>query len=280
MKHARLLGAAAAVFGFSIAAAQAADLSLIPPPAAAPVYGGGWYLRGSVGMTNEQVKSLALEPLPASYAGETITTPFLGFDSSPLFNVGIGYQFNPWLRFDGTAEYRGAAHFHGQQVESQGGATLPDDYNADKTELLFLANAFIDLGNWWGVTPFIGGGIGVSDNKISNFMDFGASQSGITGPPCACILSTTYFDNASKTNFAWALYAGLSYRVTPAVSLELMYRYTNLGDATTGAPHAFDGSQLPGNSPFVFHDITSNDLMLGVRWMLDVPYAAPLRSRG
>jgi opacity protein-like surface antigen len=271
---ARMLGAAGAALGFSIAAAQAADLSVIQPPIAPVVQEyAGWYLRGSVGMTNQQVGSLALQPLPASFAGETITTPFLGFASSPLFGAGVGYQLNNWLRFDGTAEYRGAASFHGQQVESQNGITLPDDYTALKSEWLFLANAFVDFGTWWGFTPFAGAGIGASVNTISNFMDQGATQSGAT------ILSTTYFDNYTKTNFAWAVYAGLSYHVTPAVSLELMYRYVSLGDAQTGAPRAFDGSALPGTSPFVFHDLTSNDLMLGVRWMLGQP-VLPLTSKG
>jgi opacity protein-like surface antigen len=219
---------------------------------------------------------LELSPLPAAFAGETITTPFLGFNSSPLFGGGVGYQLNNWLRFDGTAEYRATANFHGQQVESQGGVTLPDDYTAGKSELLFLANAYVDLGTWYRVTPFVGAGIGASRNTISNFMDTGATQSGAT------ILSTTYFDTHSTWNLAWALYAGLSYQVTPNFSVDLTYRYVNLGDAQTGVPHAFDGTPLPGNSPFVFKNITSNDLMLGMKWMLGEPPApvAPLIRKG
>ena len=38
-------------------------------------------------------------------------------------------------------------------------------------------------------------------------------------------------DNASKWNLAWAAYAGLAYKVTPGLSLELTYRYVNLGKA-------------------------------------------------
>ena len=36
-----------------------------------------------------------------------------------------------------------------------------------------------------------------------------------------------------------------------------------------------DGTVLPGNSPFVFHDLTSNDFMLGLRWKLGEPVAPP-----
>jgi opacity protein-like surface antigen len=266
MRGFTMLAAAGAV-AFNVAAAQAADLGVPFVPAPVQEFS-GWYLRGNLGMTNQQVKSLSLVPLPAAFAGDTITTPFLSFDSSPLFGFGVGYQLDKWLRFDGTAEYRSSAHFHGQQVDQFVGGILPDDYTASKKEWLFLANAYVDLGTWWYVTPFVGAGIGASRNTISNFMDFGASGDG------GIRLSTTYFDDYSKWNFAWALYAGLSYQVTPAFNVELTYRYVNLGSAQTGTPHAFDGTVIP-TSPFVFHDITSNDLMFGMRWMLGEPVALP-----
>jgi opacity protein-like surface antigen len=266
MRGFTMLAAAGAVT-FTVAAAQAADLGVPFVPAPVQEFS-GWYLRGNLGMTNQQVKSLSLVPLPAAFAGDTITTPFLSFDSSPLFGFGVGYQLDKWLRFDGTAEYRSSAHFHGQQVDQFVGGILPDDYTASKKEWLFLANVYVDLGTWWYVTPFVGAGIGASRNTISNFMDFGASGDG------GIRLSTTYFDDYSKWNFAWALYAGLSYQVTPAFNVELTYRYVNLGSAQTGTPHAFDGTVIP-TSPFVFHDITSNDLMFGMRWMLGEPVALP-----
>jgi opacity protein-like surface antigen len=183
-----------------------------------------------------------------------------------LFGLGVGYQVSNWLRLDGTAEYRSSAHFHGQQVDQFVGGILPDDYTASKSEWLFLANAYVDLGTWWSITPFVGAGIGTSRNTISNFMDFGASGDG------GIRLSTTYFDSHSQWNFAWALYAGLSYQVTPTFNVELAYRYVDLGSASTGTPHAFDGTVIP-TSPFVFHDLTSNDLMLGMRWTLGEPVA-------
>jgi opacity protein-like surface antigen len=276
MRGFRMLAAAGAVT-FTVAAAQAADLGVPFVPAPPMLEFSGWYLRGNLGMTNQQVKSLSLVPLPAAFANDKITTPFLSFDSSPLFGFGVGYQLNKWLRFDGTAEYRSSAHFHGQQVDQFVGGILPDDYTASKKEWLFLANAYVDLGTWWYITPFVGAGVGASRNTISNFMDFGASGNG------GIRLSTTYFDDQTKWNFAWALYAGLSYQVTPAFNVELTYRYVNLGSAQTGTPHAFDGTVIP-TSPFVFHDLTSNDLMFGMRWMLGDPVASlpppPLVRKG
>lgn len=258
MSSTRLLAAATTAVLLGIPAARAADLFLPPPPP--PTEFSGWYLRGYVGMTNQHVDSAAFTPNP--FPGQNITTAFMTFDSSPLFGIGVGYQFNNWLRFDGTAEYRSSAHFHGQQVNnSVTPVPFADDYNASKSELLFLANAYVDLGTWWCITPFVGAGIGASNNTITSFTDIGNSVAdGIS--------STTYFDDHSKWSFAWALYAGLSYQVTPNFTVDLTYRYVNLGSAQTGAPHPFDGSSLPPSqqSPFVFNNITSNDLMLGVRW--------------
>src|ERR1700722_15370723 len=259
--------ASAAAAGLAVTAANAADLlpPPPPPPPVAVVAFSGWYLRGDIGMTNQQTTSLTNVVAP----GTSVGTKFLTFDSAPLFSMGAGYQFTNWLRFDVTGEYRGNVHFHGQQIATFGGVILPDDYSASKSEWLFLANAYVDLGTWWCITPFIGAGVGTSQVSINNFMDFGATQSGLGG---GSILSTTYFDNHSQWNFAWALYAGLSYQVTPAFNVELTYRYVDLGPGQTGTPHAFDGTVIP-TSPFVFKDITSSDIMFGMRWKLGEPVA-------
>jgi opacity protein-like surface antigen len=46
----------------------------------------------------------------------------------------------------------------------------------------------------------------------------------------------------------------------------LSYRYLDLGDAKTGRTFAYDNSTIAGS--FAIEDITSHDLMLGVRWKL------------
>src|ERR687896_285880 len=76
-------------------AAFAADMAIAPPPyAPAPVVEdfGGWYLRGDIGMTNQSAKtidSLTAQTFPTTTVG-------LGFDSSMLFDLGVGYRFNNW----------------------------------------------------------------------------------------------------------------------------------------------------------------------------------------
>ena len=278
----RLLAAVATAVILATPAAHAADLAPLPPPCsssatwspscAAPVAEfSGWYLRGDIGMSNQSVGSLTNVVSP----GTSVSTPFLTFDSAPIVDFGIGYQLNNWLRFDATAEYRANAHFHGQQVARFGAIILPDDYHASKSEWLFMANAYVDLGTWWNVTPFVGVGVGMSRNTISSFTDIGATQVGAT------ILSTTYGADASKWNFAWAAYAGLSYQVTPTFAVEMSYRYLSLGDATTGPTNSFDGVTVVNGTPFQFKDLTSQDVRLGFRWMFaPPPPPPPLMRRG
>jgi opacity protein-like surface antigen len=256
--------------------AQAADLLPPPPPMEpAPMMSAdfsGWYLRGDVGMAIQSGNlSPSISPNPLIGAPADAFNSFYNpsLSASALFDVGVGYQINNWLRFDVTGEYRAKAHFHGQQVATFGGIILPDDYHASKSEWLFLANAYVDLGTWWCVTPFIGAGVGGSYNKISSFTDIGATQVGAT------ILSTTYGNDASKFNFAWAVYAGLAYQVTPSFTVELAYRYLNLGSATTGPTNSFDGVTVVNGTPFQFNNLTSQDIKLGVRWMFGEPPPPP-----
>jgi opacity protein-like surface antigen len=272
--------------------ASAADMAIAPPPMgyAPPVADfGGWYLRGDIGFSNQRVDNIR-NTNAALYAGNSSFQETTNFDTGGIYDVGVGYRFNSWLRADITAQYRGSANFKGTDTFSGplNGQTFSgqDNYSASKSELLFLANAYADLGTWWCVTPYIGAGIGTARVSISGFTDTGVSNiqtpgggapQFVGGPPVASFVSAA---NGSKWNFAWALHAGLAYQVSPNMAIELGYSYVNLGDGTTGVDSTFDHSA--GGHVFQFHNITSQDVKLGVRWNLWSPpaYAPPLVTKG
>jgi opacity protein-like surface antigen len=229
--------------------ARAADMPMLAPPPL-PDYG-GWYLRGDIGMSNQKTKGLE-----SAQFGPVQWLDKGGFDSAPIFGIGLGYRHNNWFRWDITGEYRGASTFHALDRFSVGaGAFETNDYRAKKSEWLFLWNAYLDLGTWHGITPFIGAGVGTSRNTISQFRDINI-YTPIGG----------YAHEASTWEFAWALHAGIAYDVTPNFTIELAYRYVDLGDATTGR-FPDDQGACPC-SPVKFKDITSHDLRFGVRWAL------------
>jgi opacity protein-like surface antigen len=264
----------AAVLALASTATYAADLSV--PIMPQPVEVSGWYLRGDIGFSNQQLRDLT----NIQDVNNSVQNIGLGFDGAPLFGLGVGYYFNDWLRFDATGEYRSRANFHGTQVITSGFGTITDEYTASKSEWLFLLNGYVDLGTWSGFTPFIGAGVGTARNTISSFQDI------CTVCPAGGV---AFGDTFSKWNFAWALHAGLAYKVTRNFTLDLAYRYVDLGDAASGDLYNYLGGNAVVN-PMEFHHLTSSDVKLGLRFNfggddLDRPRPVyvpppPLNSRG
>jgi opacity protein-like surface antigen len=246
-------------------AAMAADLRMAPPPMPAPIQDfGGWYLRGDVGMSNQRVKSL--DNLLYHDPGVSVQNVGLGFSSGMTYGLGVGYQFNNWLRADITGEYRGGTEFHGLDIVSINGVIdSTNDYRAVKSEWLFMANAYADLGTWWCFTPFIGAGIGVTRTTFSDFVDTGTMTPSVAFAP-----------DASKYSFAWALHAGVGYQINRNVTVELAYRYLDLGNGRSGDIQTFDGTNARYN-PMDFKGLTSHDIKIGVRFQCcdDLPPPPP-----
>src|SRR5438132_7618526 len=257
-------------------AAFAADMAIAPPPAYAPAPVvedfGGWYLRGDIGFSNQRVDRLnnLLD------RNNTSSVQTLNFNTAGIFGVGVGYKVNNWFRADVTGEYRGNSQFFGTDRITYPGGVGTDTYHATKNEWVVLANAYVDLGTWWCITPFIGAGVGGARVGINGFTDQSIANNGAGALP-----GLAFGDNVSKWNLAWAVHAGLAYKVTPNFTVELAYRYLDMGDGLTGDLRTFDGINNV-NNPMTFKSITSHDLKLGVRWNLESPpvYQAPLVRKG
>jgi opacity protein-like surface antigen len=248
----------------SATTAQAADL-LPPPPMPAPVeFGGGWYLRGDVGVGSLDFKGTSAVDRtspPAAYVYDTIEN---SVSDQVFVGAGIGYQFNPWLRFDATGEYRTQAEWRFASRDMTFG---PGGYNVDSgkfSTIVGLANAYVDLGTWWGITPFVGAGVGVAHHMFGQVTDVGhgISYDGFGSGP-----------SHDKTNLAWALHAGLGYDVTPNLKLELAYRYLNMGDAETGVVSCLPSCGGDLRTAYKLKELESHDIKIGMRWMLGGPVA-------
>src|SRR6267378_751149 len=194
--------------------------------------------------------------------------------SSPMYAPAPVEDFGGWY-------LRGDIGFSNQRVNrlnnvldasTYPGGVGTDTYHATKSEWVVLANAYVDLGTWWYMTPFIGAGVGGARVSIANFTDQGIANNGAGALP-----GLAFGDNVAKWNFAWALHAGVAYRVTPSFTVELAYRYLDMGDGLTGDLRTFDGINTI-NNPTTFKSITSHDLKLGVRWNLETApaYEPPL----
>jgi len=245
--------------------AQAADpyeppvIEYDPPPKYVPP-SGGWYLRGHLGMTNQSVKSIYNILMDNPDRHEWLDRG--KFASAPLFGVGVGYQVNNYLRVDGIVEYRGKAAFNAldryDEIDTGNGVwDGTNEYSAKKSEWLVMANAYADLGEFHGIVPYVGAGIGASRNTIHNFRDVNVPTNGVA-----------YAGEAPTWQFAWALHAGVGIKATDRMTIDLGYSYVDLGSARTGDVIPFTGPNTV-NNPTHFRRLTSHDFKLGVRYALD-----------
>ncbi|MGL4634378.1 MAG: outer membrane protein [Beijerinckiaceae bacterium] len=282
------------------AVASAADLG--PPPVAMPhppmahpiAESGGWYLRGDIGIGALDAQKFEYSDRPAGLAFTS-----KDFQQQIFGGIGVGYQFNSWLRFDVTGEIRGKTGFSVHDKYSIGGQNCGNLYgqpaaavtctnfgeNANRGSVsssVFLANAYLDLGTWSGLTPFVGVGIGMTKNTVHGVQDTGYATNQVTASTIPLIApvgqsatTATYGTaaNASKTNVAWALMAGVAYDVTPNYKVELGYRYLNLGKISTGNYTCAGG--CAATYSLGAKTLDSHEFKIGMRWMLGGPsYAA------
>lgn len=184
MKKFALAIATAVTVSATSGIAAAADMSAPPPIMRAPQQpwvelGSNWYLRGDF--------SYRMFDVPGT----------VGPEDAAALGLGVGYQFSSWLRGDITLDYQFGTRFSAIDSPSVAGAELWS------TNL--LANGYVDLGTWYGVTPYVGAGVGTAFNDLNG---------------------------NSRWNFAWALMAGAAYHLSPNLSFDFGYRYADLGAAT------------------------------------------------
>lgn len=190
------------------APAGAADLfgSAPPPifPAAQPPtaieVGTNWYVRGDVGASFGQSPEtwLALPSLPVSWGAVTSSG---GTGAGFTGDLGFGYRFNNFLRFDATWDYwtgPGRTRSFGivcpyrLQGVTNPLTGAPAGYLYDPTNTCagttnlswhdnaFLANGYVDLGTYSGFTPYVGGGVGLNVSRLQGTASFLETANALT----------------------------------------------------------------------------------------------------
>lgn len=235
-----------------------------PEPMAIPSVG-GWYLRGDIGYKYYQAPKTELSnPL---YGGGQYTTG--GHDqlvneslgAAADFGIGVGYKFNEYFRTDLTLDYETPARFKGSlwcdynttSCNSSPNGGYYDTERAKIAAYTALLNGYADLGTYNGFTPYVGAGVGASYLQTSSIRssNYGSDGSSIEGD--------------GNWNFAWALMAGVSYAVNQNLSVDLGYRYLNLGDAKTkGVTDSF--GQTTG---LKYNNIQAHEVRLGLRYQFN-----------
>jgi opacity protein-like surface antigen len=221
-------------------AAQAADMPMGAPSLPLPdepvtvvseYNPSGWYLRGDIGGSWARTTGIAVGPAVIDGTGRTA-------DSS--VNAGIGFGIKSrWLRTDVTLDHTFAARFSGSVFAA-------DDLSAKVGVTSALINGYIDLGTWYGLTPYVGAGVGAAFARVSDFQR----------PLVPFAGASTH----TQTNFAYALMGGVAWAVSPNLQLDIGYRYLNIGDVKTASDALGD---------LTIRNVSAHQVRVGVRWGFD-----------
>ena len=210
---------AAALFAFAGAPAFAADyVEPAPLPEPLPAYG-GWYIRGDLDYHWSDFRGAEYTTYGVTCCGEPL--PGTGsFDSGELdgafsLGAGVGYQINDYLRTDLTVDYWFGDDFDGSTTGFCGAVLCTSTDSSSMSAWLLLANAYVDLGTYYGFTPYLGAGIG---GARVQWDDLTNTVAGVT----------TVHDGDENWRFAWAVMAGTSYCLTDALKLDVGYRFSHI----------------------------------------------------
>lgn len=155
--------------------------------------GSGWYLRGDISYNSGR-------PVYKSKQHSVSNRRFGG-------GAGIGYHFTDNFRGDVTINYLGSDY-------------IDYIYNNDSAKGSYkawsgLVSGYYDIATVVGITPYVGAGLGVVHSR------YDIEQNILKQFP---IPDRSY-------NFAYALMAGASYKVTDNVSVDLGYQFLHAPDA-------------------------------------------------
>lgn len=168
--------------------------------------------------------------------------------ASAIIGGGIGYRIHEVLRTDLTVSYRG-----GYEVDyATSILATPLTARGDVSSLSSFLNLYADLDRWGPLQPYIGVGVGLSQNKVGDVTGTAA------GTPFATI------EGASKTSLAWQAMAGVSLAFTYNAFLDIGYHYVDLGEAETADRGTAFGVPVTGVRST--GNLRAHEIQVGLRW--------------
>jgi opacity protein-like surface antigen len=244
------------------APAMAADLyepPVVEPPPVVYQAPSAWYIRGDIDYHWTDFRGATYTTYGAEICDDgcgPVAIPVPGsksFDSGDLkgamsLGAGVGYQINDYFRTDLTGDYWFDSDFEGSTSDDVFTSKDTSSYSA----FVLLANAYVDIGTWNRITPYVGAGIGGA------YVDWGDLKNTIDG------VTTTHSGN-SDWRFAYALMAGASYCINQNWSFDAGYRFTHIqGGQMFDYADAPDGS--PGAGPGYDDGFNVNEVRGGLRY--------------
>ena len=226
-----------AIFAGLIATtAMAGDLDIINAPeidVSGSTAAEGWYLRGDLGYSG-WVKGGKPDYTIFSSGGTTSNESFdsARFSKPFSYGVGMGYQFNNFLRTDLTTDFFNGTLSGDSNVGTRCNSVEPVGtscgfgHSADYNAINVMANGYVDLGTYAGFTPYVGAGAGVTYQRWGD-MTFNPYCVDGTGTCSGTTYAKESLAGEDSWRFTYALMAGASVDLTNRIKLDLGYRYSD-----------------------------------------------------
>jgi len=267
------------IAAFALASAMgpalAADLDIVEAnPVVTPVeFGSGWYLRGDIGWNFKVDSNLSY------YSNAQYDYDDQNMDGGTDFSVGFGYVFNDWFRSDVTLDYADQNKWSGRTQGSCGSTYSGNCYSLDSARFDMFsvqANGYVNLGRFYGWSPYVGGGLGVSKVNWNDYestpacsMNSGqtcpyGSYAGTSGIERVQGTAVSY-PGAYSTLFSYSLMAGVDYKIDDRWYLDLGYKWTQThGDGKVVEANANGAGNPVGDS--TFGTLNVHQFKIGLRY--------------
>ncbi len=210
---------------------------------------GDFYVRGGIGLERPAESTFAdldcSSTSPAALYGcgrGSDGAPYRsrgGFGTTPALEAGLGYIAGPAGRLELLVEYRPRLAFEGRTnfLAPERRQTVTADLSSVAVMLAgFLDLPGLGLPKLGPFDPFVGAGTGIVRTTIG--------ETRMMFPR-----TTTIVPGASRSGFAWMVTAGVATALTERATLDLAWRYTDLGAVRTGRGEGRvvwrDGSREP-----------------------------------
>ena len=140
------------------------------------------------------------------------------FGTVPALELGLGYP-NGTVRLEALVEFRPKFSFEGRANFLT--AERRQSVQADLSTVSGMLAGFVDFPESGKTTPFVGVGIGAVHTRIG--------QMSMNFP-----VTTTIVPGADRVDLAWMVTAGVGIALSERTTLDLAWRYTDLGEIRTG----------------------------------------------
>ena len=180
--------------------------------------------------------------------------------------IGCGWGGSRGVRIEAMLGFRGNRKIDGEPGTYQNTTTVipaagpppaptppvdvVDPLHTSLKTYTFMLNAYKDLGNFGGFTPYVGAGVGVAYHQLDDISFTGNYA----------LVNRIHGDN--DLALAWSLMAGVGYQISDRAVLDIGYRYIDLGKIS---------SQRSDTGGFVnpavhFDDLTAHEVKVGIRY--------------